>query len=393
MATNKKFRVKHGLEVNTLSGSTDTITFPIADGTAGQVIKTDGAGNLSFTTVSADFLGLTDVGETTYTNNAGKVVQVNAAGNGLEFGGVTLGQSSRDSFTGDGTTTAFTLTQTYAGQNDILVFVDGVIQYPGNNFTLSGTTLTFTTAPANSARIEAFGTTPLTTVNTPGDGTVTPAKLAASAYTRDIFTGNGSTATYNLTGDAGSPLAPFVFVGGVIQDPSTHYNIDVLASPQTITFTSNLPNGTEASIVYGPVSVTGVPSDGTITFQKLAPSVFNYDTFTGDGTTTTFTLSENVLEAKHLLVTVAAVMQTPTTAYTAQGTTLTFTSAPANGAAILVRYYVGASILTPADNSVSTVNIQNSAVTSAKIADGTITKTDLAFNPEDDAVALAIALG
>lgn len=393
MATNKKFRVKHGLEVNTLSGSTDTITFPIADGTAGQVIKTDGAGNLSFTTVSADFLGLTDVGETTYTNNAGKVVQVNAAGNGLEFGGVTLGQSSRDSFTGDGTTTAFTLTQTYAGQNDILVFVDGVIQYPGNNFTLSGTTLTFTTAPANSARIEAFGTTPLTTVNTPGDGTVTPAKLAASAYTRDIFTGNGSTATYNLTGDAGSPLAPFVFVGGVIQDPSTHYNIDVLASPQTITFTSNLPNGTEASIVYGPVSVTGVPSDGTITFQKLAPSVFNYDTFTGDGTTTTFTLSENVLEAKHLLVTVAAVMQTPTTAYTAQGTTLTFTSAPANGAAILVRYYVGASILTPADNSVSTVKIQNSAVTSAKIADGTITKTDLAFNPEDDAVALAIALG
>lgn len=393
MATNKKFRVKHGLEVNTLSGSTDTITFPIADGTAGQVIKTDGAGNLSFTTVSANFLGLTDVGETTYTNNAGKVVQVNAAGNGLEFGGVTLGQSSRDSFTGDGTTTAFTLTQTYAGQNDILVFVDGVIQYPGNNFTLSGTTLTFTTAPANSARIEAFGTTPLTTVNTPGDGTVTPAKLAASAYTRDIFTGNGSTATYNLTGDAGSPLAPFVFVGGVIQDPSTHYNIDVLASPQTITFTSNLPNGTEASIVYGPVSVTGVPSDGTITFQKLAPSVFNYDTFTGDGTTTTFTLSENVLEAKHLLVTVAAVMQTPTTAYTAQGTTLTFTSAPANGAAILVRYYVGASILTPADNSVSTVKIQNSAVTSAKIADGTITKTDLAFNPEDDAVALAIALG
>lgn len=393
MATNKKFRVKHGLEVNTLSGSTDTITFPIADGTAGQVIKTDGAGNLSFTTVSADFLGLTDVGETTYTNNAGKVVQVNAAGNGLEFGGVTLGQSSRDSFTGDGTTTAFTLTQTYAGQNDILVFVDGVIQYPGNNFTLSGTTLTFTTAPANSARIEAFGTTPLTTVNTPGDGTVTPAKLAASAYTRDIFTGNGSTATYNLTGDAGSPLAPFVFVGGVIQDPSTHYNIDVLASPQTITFTSNLPNGTEASIVYGPVSVTGVPSDGSITFQKLAPSVFNYDTFTGDGTTTTFTLSENVLEAKHLLVTVAAVMQTPTTAYTAQGTTLTFTSAPANGAAILVRYYVGASILTPADNSVSTVKIQNSAVTSAKIADGTITKTDLAFNPEDDAVALAIALG
>lgn len=383
MATNKKFRVKHGLEVNTLSGSTDTLVFPVADGTAGQVIKTDGSGNLSFTTVSADFLGLSDVSETTYTNNGGKIVQVNAAGTALEFGGVTLGQSSRDTFTGDGTTTAFTLTQTYAGQNDILVFVDGVIQYPGTNFTLSGTTLTFTSAPVNSSRIEAFGTSPLTTVNVPGDGTVTAAKLAASAYTRDIFTGNGSTAAYNLTGDAGSPLAPFVYVGGILQDPSTHYNINVLTNPQTITFTSNLPNGTEAVVVYGPVSTTGIPSDGSITFQKLAPSVFEVDTFTGDGSTTAFTLSQSVLQAKHLLVNVAGVLQTPTTAYTASGTTLTFTSAPGNGAAIVVRYYVGSSVLVPADNS----------VTSIKIVDGSVTKTDLAFNPEDDAVALSIALG
>lgn len=383
MATNKKFRVKHGLEVNTLSGSTDTLVFPVADGTAGQVIKTDGSGNLSFTTVSADFLGLSDVSETTYTNNGGKIVQVNAAGTALEFGGVTLGQSSRDTFTGDGTTTAFTLTQTYAGQNDILVFVDGVIQYPGTNFTLSGTTLTFTSAPVSSSRIEAFGTSPLTTVNVPGDGTVTAAKLAASAYTRDIFTGNGSTAAYNLTGDAGSPLAPFVYVGGILQDPSTHYNINVLTNPQTITFTSNLPNGTEAVVVYGPVSTTGIPSDGSITFQKLAPSVFEVDTFTGDGSTTAFTLSQSVLHAKHLLVNVAGVLQTPTTAYTASGTTLTFTSAPGNGAAIVVRYYVGSSVLVPADNS----------VTSIKIVDGSVTKTDLAFNPEDDAVALSIALG
>ena len=79
----------------------------------------------------------------------------------------------------------------------------------------------------------------------------------------------------------------------------------------------------------------------------------------------------------------AGVLQTPTSSYTATGTTLTFTAAPANGAAIVVRYYVGSSVNVPADNS----------VTSAKIADGTVTKTDLAFNPEDDAVALSIALG
>jgi len=383
MATNKKFRVKHGLEVNTLSGSTSTLVFPTTDGTANQVIQTDGSGNLSFTSISTNFLGLADVTPSTFSGQGGKVVQVNAAGNALEFGGVTLGQSSRDSNTGDGTTTAFTLTSTYAGTNDILVFVDGVIQYPGTHFSLSGTTLTFTTAPVSGARIETYGTSPLTSVNIPGDGTVTAAKLAPSAYTRDIFTGNGSTAAYNLTGDAGSPLAPWVYVGGVLQDPSTHYTIDTSVSPQTITFTSNLPNGTEAVVVYGPVSVTGVPSDGSIGFSKFNSSVFKSDTFTGDGSTVAYTLTESVLDGKHLLVTVAGVLQTPVSAYSAAGTTLTFTAAPGNGASIVVRYYVGTTASVPSDNS----------VTSIKIVDGSITKTDLAFNPEDDAVALSIALG
>jgi len=383
MATNKKFRVKHGLEVNTLSGSTSTLVFPTTDGTANQVIQTDGSGNLSFTSISTNFLGLADVTPSTFSGQGGKVVQVNAAGNALEFGGVTLGQSSRDSNTGDGTTTAFTLTSTYAGTNDILVFVDGVIQYPGTHFSLSGTTLTFTTAPVSGARIETYGTSPLTSVNIPGDGTVTAAKLAPSSYKRDIFTGNGSTAAYNLTGDAGSPLAPWVYVGGVLQDPSTHYTIDTSASPQTITFTSNLPNGTEAVVVYGPVSVTGVPSDGSIGFSKFNSSVFKSDTFTGDGSTVAYTLTESVLDGKHLLVTVAGVLQTPVSAYSATGTTLTFTAAPGNGASIVVRYYVGTTAVVPEDNS----------VTSIKIVDGSITKTDLAFNPEDDAVALSIALG
>jgi hypothetical protein len=383
MATNKKFRVKHGLEVNTLSGSTSTLVFPTTDGTANQVIQTDGSGNLSFTSISTNFLGLADVTPSTFSGQGGKVVQVNAAGNALEFGGVTLGQSSRDSNTGDGTTTAFTLTSTYAGTNDILVFVDGVIQYPGTHFSLSGTTLTFTTAPVSGARIETYGTSPLTSVNIPGDGTVTAAKLAPSSYKRDIFTGNGSTAAYNLTGDAGSPLAPWVYVGGVLQDPSTHYTIDTSVSPQTITFTSNLPNGTEAVVVYGPVSVTGVPSDGSIGFSKFNSSVFKSDTFTGDGSTVAYTLTESVTDGKHLLVTVAGVLQTPVSAYSASGTTLTFTAAPGNGASIVVRYYVGTTAVVPEDNS----------VTSIKIVDGSITKTDLAFNPEDDAVALSIALG
>ena len=60
MATNKKFRVKHGLEVNTLSGSTTTLVFPTADGTSGQVLQTDGSGNLTFADSAGAFLSLSD---------------------------------------------------------------------------------------------------------------------------------------------------------------------------------------------------------------------------------------------------------------------------------------------------------------------------------------------
>jgi len=382
MATKKKFLAKHGLEVNTLSGSTTTLTFPTADGTSGQVIQTDGNGNLTFAASGGAFLSLSD-SPSSFSGQGGKIVQVNAAGNALEFGAAVTGQSSRDTFTGDGTTTNFTLTQTYAGQNDVLVFVDGVIQYPGTNFTISGSTLAFTSAPLNTSRIEVLGTTPVASTVTPGDGTVTAAKLAASSYTRDTFTGNGSTATYNLTGDPGSENGSLVFIGGVIQDPGTHYSMNLTGATKTITLTSNLANQVELLVIYGPVNTTGVPSDGSITFQKLAGSNFQTDTYTGNGSTTSYTLTQSVLTANHLFVTVAGVLQTPTSSYSASGTTLTFTAAPANGAAIVVRYYAGASFNVPTDNS----------VTSAKIVDGTITKTDLAFNPEDDAVALAIALG
>ena len=382
MATKKKFLAKHGLEVNTLSGSTTTLTFPTADGTSGQVIQTDGSGNLTFASSGGAFLSLSD-SPSSFSGQGGKIVQVNAAANALEFGAAVTGQSSRDTFTGDGATTNFTLTQAYAGQNDVLVFVDGVIQYPGTNFTISGSTLAFTSAPSNTGRIEVLGTTPIASTVTPGDGTVTAAKLAASSYTRDTFTGNGSTATYNLTGDPGSENGSLVFIGGVIQDPGTHYSMNLTGATKTITLTSNLANGVELLVIYGPVNTTGVPSDGSITFQKLAGSNFQTDTYTGNGSTTSYTLTQSVLTASHLFVTVAGVLQTPTSSYSASGTTLTFTAAPANGAAIVVRYYAGASFNVPTDNS----------VTSAKIVDGTITKTDLAFNPEDDAVALAIALG
>ena len=54
--------------------------------------------------------------------------------------------------TGDGSTTDFTVV---SGRtvDDVLVFVNGICLVPTDDYTISGTTLTFTTAPANNAEI------------------------------------------------------------------------------------------------------------------------------------------------------------------------------------------------------------------------------------------------
>ena len=59
-------------------------------------------------------------------------------------------------FSGDGSTTAFTLSYGVGSDEDILVSVDGVIQEPSVAYSVSGTTLTFTAAPSSNAGNNIF---------------------------------------------------------------------------------------------------------------------------------------------------------------------------------------------------------------------------------------------
>jgi len=67
-------------------------------------------------------------------------------------GKIVLGSIS-DGFVGDGATTNFTINKG-RNVNDVLVIVNGAIQVPTTNYTISTTTLTFTAAPAASAVIQ-----------------------------------------------------------------------------------------------------------------------------------------------------------------------------------------------------------------------------------------------
>jgi len=65
----------------------------------------------------------------------------------------TLSYSVNSNLTGDGSTTAFTIGTSGRTANDILVSVDGILFHPSDDYTLSGTTLTFSTPPVASAEI------------------------------------------------------------------------------------------------------------------------------------------------------------------------------------------------------------------------------------------------
>lgn len=112
----------------------------------------------------------------------------NSAGNGLQnvnpadllqvagsFGFNT------QTFSGTGTQTAFTLSASPGVIANLEVFIAGVRQMPTTDYTVSGTTLMFTSAPpAGSSNILArWGTT--FNSNVPPDGSVTAAKLAEGA--------------------------------------------------------------------------------------------------------------------------------------------------------------------------------------------------------------------
>ena len=66
---------------------------------------------------------------------------------------IGTGNSVVNQFTGDGSTTAFTVTTAPVSENNLLVYIDGVYQQK-TDYTTSGTTLTMDTAPASGATIE-----------------------------------------------------------------------------------------------------------------------------------------------------------------------------------------------------------------------------------------------
>jgi len=97
-----------------------------------------------------------------------------------------------DVYNGDGSTVAFgTLARSPAGTASIAVYVNGVYQRPGFDYSLNGAVITFTVAPGvgtNNVIIHHLGNG--TTTQVPSDGSVTGVKLASGAVSGNNITAN-----------------------------------------------------------------------------------------------------------------------------------------------------------------------------------------------------------
>jgi len=139
-----------------------------------------------------------------------------------------------DVFAGNGSATAFTLSETPAVANSVMVFVDGILQKSSTNYSISGATLTFTSAPDASAEIEAKHMGFRGVVRRGPD------------YQYDAFTGDGSATTFTLS-NAGVPTnSAFVFYNGICIKPTTDYSI----SGSTMTLTFAPVNNSEIMVRY-----------------------------------------------------------------------------------------------------------------------------------------------
>ena len=184
-------------------------------------------------------------------------------------------QLDAERFSGNASTTAFTLTRQVVSPTDINVIVENVTQEPTVAYSVNGYTLTFTEAPptgTNNIYVIYRGSGISNYAFVP-DGSITFAKLANNIkqFTVDNFTANGTGSTVALTETPASANSLIVSVDGVIQTAPTNYTL----SGSTITFTGVPDNGANVvvkHIGFRTTSTVTALQASSVTATELADS-------------------------------------------------------------------------------------------------------------------------
>ena len=173
-----------------------------------------------------------------------------------EIGGGGTSTFSVNTYTANGSTTAFTLSQAPDSEDNIIVFVEGVFMNP-NDFTLSGTTLTLDAAPPNGRKIVVYHVT---------------AAVAGTGVWQNSFTGNGSTTAFTLGVSADSENNTQVYIDGVYQNKSTY-----AVSGTTLTFDAAPASSAAIEVMtFTQTDINTFPASGISNLTAVTPVSGDY---------------------------------------------------------------------------------------------------------------------
>jgi hypothetical protein len=167
-----------------------------------------------------------------------------------------------------------------------------------------------------------------------------------------VGTGTGVTHSFNVAFDGINTKFKATYSNGTKCTISRAAQLDIAINGvvQQPYDSNPPPNGftieADATIVFSIAPLSGYTfwgkalSGSTASFETSDNSI---DNFTGDGSTTNFTLSKTPANSQNVLVTISGVTQYPsdatgTRSYSTNANVLVFTAAPANASLIQVRY-------------------------------------------------------
>jgi len=162
---------------------------------------------------------------------------------------------SRDSFTGDGSTTTFTMSESASDASMLNVIVNGLMQDVTSYSVTNNTSLVFSEAPPRGANIEVRS--------------FVQVEVLSTELKSNEFSGNGSTVSFTL-GSSAIKNNTFVYINGVYQFKST-YSI----SGTSIIFSTAPPLGSSIEVMVAGfttsiISSPAADSVGTLAIQGNA---------------------------------------------------------------------------------------------------------------------------
>jgi len=179
-----------------------------------------------------------------------------------------------DYFTGNGSTTAFQMSYNPGSASAMVVTINGIKQIASLTnpaYTLNGTQLVFTGAPASGAAIEVTYLGILSQVNVPANQTITPSMLSLAVSNTLVFqtTANGSQNVFNMGIPPISANSMIVTANGVVQYDYSVQNANLILNfvpaANTLIRAQSLAVAQQSVPVANSVSTSALQSNLTLT--------------------------------------------------------------------------------------------------------------------------------